>query len=689
MIERNEWRLKRKKWVTAVTDKDMAASIAEKYSVNPLAALLACARGITGELAADFFDPMAGLSVSPFSIKDMDKAALRINKAIDNFERIAVYGDYDADGITATCLLYSYLETRGADVIRYIPDRIEEGYGLNISAVESLAQMGVRLIVTVDNGVSAVEEAKKIKELGMELVVTDHHKVGDVLPDAVAVVDPHREDCPSSFKEFAGVGVAFKLICALEGEECSDDLLDEYGDLVAIGTIGDVVTLTGENRIMVKRGLENINRDPRPGIYSLLLLSSMINKPVTASVVAFTICPRVNAAGRMGSAYKAVDLMLCDEDEAAKNLATEIQNMNSSRQSIETSIFNKARRIVTSSPEMMKDRIIVVDGEDWHQGVIGIVAARLVEEFGKPAIVISRGEGMSKGSCRSLEGFSIYDAIEACSGCLDHFGGHTLAAGIGVETGRIEEFRRAINAYAAGIEMPYPVQHIDCRIRPDSLGLDLVSSLSVLEPFGAGNSQPVFGLCGVKIEDFTGLSEGKHVRMIVSRGNDRTGVVWFGMPENMFPYSRGDIIDIAVTVDKNVYNGDARLSVVARNVRVSGMDEDAVLSGLRLHEMVENREDISREEALLALPDRDLQVAVFRYVKAHPVRFEGEELLCHNIGDNGAGFCKVLTAIDMMLEMGIFIKDPLFCISVPDDPPKVDLTQSSVCKWLNGIINGK
>lgn len=304
--------MRRKKWVVAKTNKDLAASTAQELSIDPLAALLVTSRGFDDINSIDeFFDPDAPLSLDPFSIKDMDLAAERINRAIDDFELICVFGDYDADGVTATALLYSYLEARGANVIRYVPDRLTEGYGLNIAAVEQLAESGVKLIVTVDNGVSAVKEAARAKELGVSLVITDHHKVGDELPEADAVVDPHRPDCPSGFKEMAGVGVAFKLVCALEGAE-EDMLLAEYGDLVALGTIGDVVTLTGENRIMVRRGLRMMNEEPRPGISALAEAAGCADKPFTASSAAFTICPRINAAGRMGTAHKALDLLLCD-----------------------------------------------------------------------------------------------------------------------------------------------------------------------------------------------------------------------------------------------------------------------------------------------------------------------------------------------------------------------------------------
>lgn len=485
--------MRRKKWVVAKTNKDLAASTAQELSIDPLAALLVTSRGFDDiNSIGEFFDPDAPLSLDPFSIKDMDLAAERINRAIDDFELICVFGDYDADGVTATALLYSYLEARGANVIRYVPDRLTEGYGLNIAALEQLAESGVKLIVTVDNGVSAVKEAARAKELGVSLVITDHHKVGDELPEADAVVDPHRPDCPSGFKEMAGVGVAFKLVCALEGAE-EDMLLAEYGDLVALGTIGDVVTLTGENRIMVRRGLRMMNEEPRPGISALAEAAGCADKPFTASSAAFTICPRINAAGRMGTAHKALDLLLCDDDDSAQLLAEEINQLNIQRQRTETEIFAQAAAAIESNPAVRDGKIIVVDGEGWHQGVVGIVAARITERYGRPSVVISRDGENAKGSCRSIEGFSIYDAIESVSDCLEHFGGHTLAAGVGLRSENIDEFRRRINEYAADKEMPFAVQRIDCRIQPASISLDMLSSLSLLEPFGAATRSRASG----------------------------------------------------------------------------------------------------------------------------------------------------------------------------------------------------
>lgn len=678
--------MRRKKWTVAKCDKDFASTVAQELCADPFAALIATSRGLGDINEIDrFFDTDARLTLDPLSIKDMDAASERINLAIDDFERICVFGDYDADGVTATALLYSYLETRGADVIRYIPDRIDEGYGMNCKAIEYLAGLGVKLIVTVDNGVSAIEEAKKCKELGIDLVITDHHKVGEELPDAIAVVDPHREDCPSEFKEMSGVGVAFKLVCALEGGE-EDMLLSEYGDLVALGTIGDVVTLTGENRVMVRKGLEMINKEPRPGITALMQEAGIYNKLFTSSTAAFTVCPRINAAGRMSSANKALELLLCDDDESASLLAEEINSMNSRRQQTETNIFSQAENQLSENPEMLNDRVIVVDGEGWHQGVIGIVAARMVERYGRPCVVISRDGENAKGSCRSIEGFSIYDAIESVSDCLDHFGGHTLAAGLGLKSSRIFELRCRLNEYAANKEMPFALQKIDCKLLPGSISLDLLSSLAYLEPFGAGNPQPCFGLFGVRIDDISSVSDGKHIRMMVSKNGTRTGVVYFGMPEILFPYEKGDVVDLAVNLDKNTYNGDERVSVIVRGMRPSLTDEEKVLASISLFDKFKRNEKLTREEALRLLPDRELEVSVFKCLKNKPLPDKCCEMLCVRLGDDGEKLAKITAVVEIMLEMGILETEFGGKVFVPDNPPKVNLEDSEILKKIKSFI---
>lgn len=677
--------MRRKKWIVLKGDKEFVSQVSQDLNIDPMAALIVSSRGMNDMYEMeDYFDEDAPLTLYPEDIKDMKKASDTILEYIDNGKRICVYGDYDCDGVTSTALLYSYLKSIDADVVSYIPDRITEGYGLNCGAVDSLKKQGVELIVTVDNGVTAVDEIKYAYSLGLKVVVTDHHKLGDELPECEAIVDPHRTDCPSSFKEMSGVGVAFKLISCIEGH-AEDELLEKYGDLVAIGTIGDVVPLVGENRVFVKRGIKNIAENPRPGVKALIEASGMKNKTVNSSSVAFTICPRINAAGRISSANLAYDLLLSESDETASELAKEINDLNARRQSVENDIFKSALKIIESDKNISDRKIIVVSGEGWHQGVVGIVAAKLTEHYGRPSIVISVCDGDALGSCRSIEGFSIYDALESVSDILTHFGGHTLAAGVGLNPENIDEFRDRINKYAENIEMPFATQKIDCRINLSSVSLDLLPSLKTLEPFGAGNQQPVFGLFGVTIDDYNGISEGKHTRMFISKNGIKLSVIYFNMPDVKFPFERGSTVDLAVNLEKNIYNNEERISVLVRGIRYSDMNEDSVLENISLYDKFSRNERITPEQASRLIPDRDIQVEVFKSIAKKPVKDFNCETICVRLADKGDNLGKYLTAVNMMTEMGILYVDSDNCIQSSNLSYKVNLHESQIYKRLLSI----
>ena len=439
--------MSRKKWIVKSGDKEYATKLSEELGISPYAALIASTRGIkTAEEAKDFFGIGEHKSIDPMDFPDMYAAVKRVQKALDEFERIAVYGDYDADGVTSTALLYSYLEMQGADVVYYVPNRHTEGYGLSYEAIDKLSMMGVKLIITVDNGISAVEEAKYINELEMDLVITDHHLPSDSLPQAAAVVDPHRADCNLDFKDYAGVGVAYKLICALEGEE--NGITDSFVDLVTIGTIADVMPLVKENREFVRRGVEMLADSDRTGIQALMEAAGLSERKINSTSIAFGICPRINAAGRMGSADRAIRLLLSDDYDEAVMLAQEINDENTARQHTEQEILTQADEQIRSNPGWKYQNVLVVAVEGWHDGVVGIVASRLVEKYGKPTLVITVDGEDAKGSGRSIEGFNLYDAICCCGDCLTHFGGHMLAAGIGLKASNIPVFRQKINKYA-------------------------------------------------------------------------------------------------------------------------------------------------------------------------------------------------------------------------------------------------
>ncbi len=600
------------KWIVADADKEKASALSEKLNIDPLIAFLLVSRGIDDELSASAFLYGTDTYTSPYSLKDMDKAVERINRALDNSEKICVYGDYDCDGVTSTALLFSLLESLGADVIYYIPNRLTEGYGMNMSAIDKIKAQGTDLIVTVDNGISAINEAEYIYALGMELVVTDHHQLGENLPKAEAVVNPHRSDNDLKFRDFAGVGVAFKLACALYDGEV-DELIEQYADLVAIGTIGDVVPLKDENRSLVKAGLELINSDSRIGIAALKNAAGSDDN-ISAVNVAFQLCPRINAAGRMDDASKAVELLLCDDYEEAQFKASQLDTENAHRHTVESNIIDSVCEQIAKNPSLADDRVIVAAGENYHSGVIGIVASNISGLYGKPVIILSIDEnGNAVGSARSIEGFNIFDAINSCADLLTHFGGHPLAAGLGIMSDDIDLFRERINDYAAKNfpVMPTCTLKLDCKLSPFYLDIDLVDSLTELEPYGADNSQPLFGLFNMELVSVTPIGDGKHIRFEVAKKGKTIRVVKFQTTAEEFPYSAGDHIDIAVRISKNYFKGKYYLSVQAADVRRNGIDDDKYFAEKADYELFklgnQNKTDI--------YPSRDICSVIYRFLK--------------------------------------------------------------------------
>lgn len=666
-----------KQWIVADCDKDQAAHFAQKFSLNPFAALIAVSRGIcTDEQMQSFFFPDSEPLSDPFSFRDMDKAVARINAAIENFERIAIFGDYDADGVTATALLSAYLSMREANYFYMLPDRTE-GYGLNDAVIDRLYAQGAQLIITVDNGINAVEETAYAKRLGMDVVVTDHHHVGDVLPDAAAVVNPHRADCPSPFKELAGVGVAFKLVCALEGGD-TDDLLDEFADLVAIGTVADVVPLTGENRALVRRGIRSILQQPRPGVYAMREKSGNLERPFNSTTVAFTISPRLNAAGRMGSAMRALDILLCEDELKAHDLAAAVEQANADRQRTELQIFEKAQAQLASHPDRMADPVLVCSGENWHPGVIGIVASRMVEKYGKPCLILSRIGEITRGSGRSIEGFSLYDALKACEDVLEQFGGHTLAAGMSVKPENVDKFREAINRYARSIDMPFPVQHIDMRLNPRSISTEILDALHMLEPFGASNPKPVFGLFSMRLDSITPLAGGKHIRLNLSRRDARISAVRFGVSPEEFPFPAGSTIDLAVTLDANVYMGQTRVNILVKNVRYSALGDDSYLHARRLYTRLRAGDRVAA--APDAVPDRAFVGDVYKSLRSMGGSCRSADALCVQLARGGSSICPILLSLDALYELGLAEQAPDGSISLTVVQNKVSLDDSAVLR---------
>ena len=675
--------MSRKKWIVRSGNKENATMFAEKLGVSPYAALIASTRGInTIDGAKEFFGLNERKSVDPMDFPDMYAAVKRIQKALDEFERIAVYGDYDADGVTSTALLYSYLEMQGADVVYYVPNRHTEGYGLSYEAIDKLSMMGVKLIITVDNGISAVDEAKYIRELEMELIVTDHHLPSEILPQAVAVVDPHRTDCNLEFKDYAGVGVAYKLICALEGEE--NGITDSFVDLVTVGTVADVMPLIKENRELVRRGVTMLADSDRIGIQALIEAAGLGSRKMTSTSVAFGICPRINAAGRMGSADRAIRLLLSDDYDEAMLLAQEINDENVTRQQTEQDILIQAIEQINKNPEWQYQNVLVVAGEGWHDGVVGIVASRLVEKYGKPTLVITIDGDDAKGSGRSIEGFNLYDAISHCSDCLTHFGGHTLAAGIGLETTDIDTFRTAINDYSDTIEMPFPVQNIDFKLNPACVNTEMLETVEQLEPFGAGNPQPIFGLYNMTVTDIQSIGNGKHLRVILERNGVSLQTVKFRTVQAEFPFVKGDVVDAAVGLEPNEYLGQLRVSILLKNIKLHDMVEDDLFSSMRDFSLLMRGRSDGFDPSLL-IPQRETTAAVYRFIRSVGRWNYDTETLCHRLDLWAEDYGQVAVAIEAMLEMGVLRRDENKGLSVPKTSEKVNLQDAPVLRRLTEL----
>ena len=681
--------LKLKQWLVSSLNKEHAAQIAEEYGLPFFLAMMLEIRGIRErEQIEELLEERSELS-DPFLIADMHLAVERIHKALDSFEKIAVYGDYDADGVTATAILYSYLESCGGNVMYYIPEREGEGYGLNLTAVEFLHNQQVKLIITVDNGIASVKEAEYVKELGMDLIVTDHHRPQEQLPQAVAVIDPHRADDTSPYKQFAGVGVAFKLIMALEGEERdTEGLLENYADLVAVGTIGDVVPLTGENRALVKAGLRLLSRTDRLGLRELLEHAGVLGRQLTAGNVAFTVVPRINATGRIGVPDRAVRLLVSEDPEEAGALAEDICDDNDYRRQIEAELYQSALQDIQENPQWRYDRVLVVAGQDWHHGIIGIVAARLVDHFGKPCVVISYSGEEAKGSGRSVEGFSLFDALCSCSELFTKFGGHPMAAGIVLPTERIEAFREAINRYAASVPDPVPVLRLDCKLRPATLNPDLPGLLQALEPFGTDNPAPLFGLYQMCLEKITPVGEGKHLRLLFSREGTHTVCMQFRTTPQEFPYEVGDELDLAVTLDAKEYKGENQLSVFIRDMKLSKLDTEAFLWGKLTYEKYKRGESLTLTEAEGLLPGYEDFARIYRFLRERGGWSKSPVLLLYRLDGGVMGYARLLTALDVFAERGLLTMDwdgELVNIRLCETAEKVNLFESQILCHINQI----
>lgn len=665
-----------KRWVVGSADVENAKLMAQECDTDPFCALVASARGITDASELELLLSPEPVLCDPCELVDIKKAADYINGAIGENKKIAVFGDYDCDGIVATAILCDYLNSRGVEVLPYIPDRLNEGYGMNTVAIDFLKSKGIELIITVDNGISGFDEIEYANSLGIGVIVTDHHLPPEKLPNAIAVVDPHRRDCPSQFKEVCGAQVAFKLVCVLDDKE-PEQMLYRYADILSVAVVGDVMPLVNENRCIVKQGLRKIKKSPSVAIAAILNMAGIDRKDITSGRISFGIVPRINAAGRMGSAYDALELLRCTDTVSALKMAADIDDKNTLRQQIEREISQEAFRAIEECGYQY-DRVIVVSGKGWHSGVIGIVASRICERYGKPSIVLSIEDDLAHGSARSVGDFNLYNAVEAVSGSLVKFGGHAQAAGMTLETEKINEFRSEINKYALNLEAPHAVQKIDFKINPAGMSVDMVYAIKQLEPFGLGNPTPVFGIFGAKIQKVTPVGN-KHLKLLLSRDNNVFQAILFSVSPDKFGFSVGDTVDLAVVLDTNLYRDEYVLSVQIKDIRRSCVDED------RLFAEIDNFDSYmsgNNFDAEMLCPDREQVGLVYKNIANGGIT---TEQIKYMFLDN-MGYGKAQIALRTLCELEL-VRDVNGALSVNKAAPKTDLLNSPSYSVLREKVN--
>ena len=649
----------------------------------PLAAMVLASRGIGDDRQARAYLDCNAPLLDPFLMTDMDKAAGRVGLAMSRGEKIAVFGDYDVDGITATCLLTDFLRRHGADVVSYIPGRLEEGYGLNPIAIHQLHAEGVKLIVTVDCGITAVSEAELCKQLGIDLVITDHHECKQTLPAAIAVVDPHRCDGGYPHKNLSGVGVAFKLASALCGSQ--ETVLEEYADMVCLGTVADVMPLQGENRVFVARGLESLAHTKRPGIAALMAECGCAPETVSASSIGFMLAPRINAAGRMGQIDLAVELFLTDDPDKAAEAARGLCELNRQRQAVESEIYRQA---VSMLPMGKPPEAIVLADESWHQGVVGIVASRIAEEYACPTFLICLDGEHGKASSRSHGGFNLFASLSALSPLLESYGGHELAAGFTISRANIPEFRRQICALAAQYytdDVPRTVLDVDCAVSPELLTLHNVDALQMLEPCGNGCPKPVLMMKNLTIDRISMVGGGRHMRLRLCSGHTYLNAIYFSANPQTVSIQPGDLVDVAFTPQVNEFRGTRTVQMNVIDIRPS-CSAECLPDAAPYRDM--QRGNLTSGEAAALLPDRKMLALVWRYLDAaNPVQ-ESPMCLCRKIvrwSGKPLNLGQMLTCLDIFRDVGLLTvqrQHKYVSIRLTPGEGKADLSRSQTMQRL-------
>ncbi len=692
--------MKFEKWNLPAAAPSTAAL--EKAGYPALLAAVLAAHGIEDvPAAAEFLRIEESLSLSPFLMKDMDRAASRIDRALRAGEHMAVFGDYDVDGITATAILVDYLRRRGGQVSHYIPRRIEDGYGLSADAMRTLHERGVSLVITVDCGITGVEEVDFAATLGMDVVVTDHHECKDELPRAAAVVDPHRPDCPYPFKHLAGCGVALKLVLALGGEEQAEELLTRYCPLAAVGTVADVMRMAGENRTIVARGLAHITDNDFIGLQALLRETGLDQKEITSVQIGYVLAPRINAAGRMGEADRAAELMLCKDPATARALARELCELNRQRQAVEQEIYAQAIEMIETLPADERHALVLADHQ-WHQGVVGIVASRLSEKYACPSFMIHISGHTGKGSCRSWGGFNLFAALEECSDLLLGFGGHELAAGFTIEEDKIPAFRRRMNQCVLRFMGGRPAASaLDVDVvlrRPELVTLWEVEQLRRLEPYGNGNERPLFSLLGVTLDRIQGVGQNRHLKLRLSKGTAQMEGIFFSVTPQQCPCQAGERVDVAFYLQVNEFRGSRTVQLQVVDLRPSLQSSAREEESLVLLRRLEEGVGLTSREALRILPSRQQCVAAWRMLQQDVPYEKTERQYLPFLRDLSAAipgtdpFLRACFCVELFCERGLLsreIRDGEIRLRLCAVDGKVDLEQSPYWTALLEYIKGK
>ena len=722
MTQKKRKKIWESKYIPGDAGRDAAIQkMARSLGVSPLFATLLYNRGYTDADTASRFLRFAEEDFhDPFLMRDMERAVERILRAVRDGEKIYVYGDYDVDGVTSVSLLYLYLTSLGASVRIKIPKRDGEGYGVSSAAVDAISADGATLVVTVDTGITAIDEVEYARSIGVDFVITDHHECHGALPNAVAVVNPHRPDCSYPFSELAGVGVIFKVVCACEMRRfeqegrCADEglkrICEEYCELVAVGTIADVMPLVDENRPIVKLGLDKLERgDGRPGLLSLIDASSKKTgddkrqRKVTSGTIGFGIAPKINAAGRMSDALIAARLLLADDAARVAAFTEELCEINRRRQLEENAIATQVYEMIENDSRYENDKVIILSDNDWQQGIIGIVSSRVTEKYGLPSILVSYrgsvGEEESddddgKGSGRSVKGLNLVEALASCEDLLVKYGGHELAAGLTVKRGKLEEFRRRINEYARehlSDEALSDRAIADCEIRGTDVSMRLATELTLLEPFGIGNAAPEFIIKNAGVCRVSYLGGGKHTKLTLKKDGELLTAMYFGVGEGELDFCEGDTVDVLFSIDVNEFRGIRSVQLILRDARPAEDEQRALDGGKQRYAEIKRGERFSESEELL--PSRDDFAAVYnmlrRHYRAHVSNLTVKEML-HALKAEGTeiGYCKLKFILAILRELQICeieeTAEDVYSFEIFFNASKTSIEKSSILKKLRG-----